>query len=223
MSFPEAQELLLEATCTDSYAGKVYPLRIFLNGEELATTGIEAVTGQGNEVRYYDLHAFTSLLREGVNTIGVIVRNTWTADFDDVAFDLSLKAIPYSPGSAKLTLDQTGPSIAVEAVTPPGTIWQLRSCESINCEPWRLLEVFTNSARSHSPHSRQPARFTERHAVLPTGAVLKNARLCRVCVTKPGNKHHLLDLFAPLERELRLRLHRFAVHFNDGINHEIDW
>jgi hypothetical protein len=35
--------------------------------------------------------------------------------------------------------------IVVEAMTPPGTIWQLRSCESINCEPWRLLEVFTNS------------------------------------------------------------------------------
>jgi len=149
MNFPEAQEWLLEATCTDAYAGNVPSLRVFLNGEELATTGIEAVTDQGNELRHYDLHAFTSLLREGVNTIGVILRNTWAADFDDVAFDVGLKAIPYSAGSAKLALDQTGPSIVVEAMTPPGTIWQLRSCESINCEPWRLLEVFTNSGGIH--------------------------------------------------------------------------
>ena len=75
MNFPEAQELLLEATCTDAYAGNVPSLRVFLNGVELATTGIEAVTDQGNALRYYDLHAFTSLLREGVNTIGVILRN----------------------------------------------------------------------------------------------------------------------------------------------------
>ena len=67
MSFPEAQELLLEATCTD--AGNVPSLRVFLNGEELATTGIGAVTDQGNELRYYDLHAFTSLLREGANDL----------------------------------------------------------------------------------------------------------------------------------------------------------
>jgi len=146
MNFAEAQELLLEATCTDSYAGKVYPLRIFLNGEELATTGIEAVTGQGNEVRYYDLHAFTSLLREGVNTIAVIVQNTWAVDFDDVAFDISLKAVPYHAAAAvKLRLQQLGSAISVKASTPAGTIWQLRSCESIECEPWRLLEVFTNS------------------------------------------------------------------------------
>jgi hypothetical protein len=57
MNFPEAQELLLEATCTDAYAGNVPSLRVFLNGEELTTTGIEAVTDQGNELRYYDLHA----------------------------------------------------------------------------------------------------------------------------------------------------------------------
>ena len=147
MSFPEAQELLLEATCTD--AGNVPSLRVFLNGEELATTGIGAVTDQGNELRYYDLHAFTSLLREGVNTIGVILRNTWAADFDDVAFDVGLKAIPYPASAAKLSLDRSGPSIVVEAITPPGTIWQLRSCESINCEPWRLLEIFTNAGGTH--------------------------------------------------------------------------
>ena len=154
MNFPQAQELLLEATCTD--AGNVPSLRVFLNGEEVATTGIEAVTDQGNELRYYDLHAFTPLLRAGVNTMGVILRNTWAADFDDVAFDVGLKAIPYSAGSAKLSLDKTGPSIMVEAATPPGTIWQLRSCESIDCEPWRLLEVFTNSGGTHRVPDNRP-------------------------------------------------------------------
>lgn len=145
MNFAEAQELLLEATCTDAYAGKVYPLRLFLNGSELATTGIEAVTGQGNERRYYDLHPFTSLLRQGTNTIAVILQNTWANDFDDVAFDVSLKAISHPRALPKLTLGEIGPAIWVEAITPAGTIWRLRSCESIACETWRVLDTFTNT------------------------------------------------------------------------------
>ena len=34
--------------------------------------------------------------------------------------------------------------------------------------------------------------------------------------------NQFLNLFAPFERELRLRLDRFAIHFNDGINHKVD-
>jgi hypothetical protein len=147
MNFAEPQELLLEATCSGSYGGKVHPLRIFLNGEELATTGIEAVTDQGNDVRYYDLCAFTSLLRQGVNTIAVVLSNTWAVDYDDVAFDISLKAVPYLPApTAKLSLQHLDSAIRIEAATPQGTIWQLRSCESVDCGRWQLLDTFTNSA-----------------------------------------------------------------------------
>src|SRR5688572_5447273 len=32
-----------------------------------------------------------------------------------------------------------------------------------------------------------------------------------------------LNLFASLEGKLRLRLNCFAVHFDNGINHEVDW
>ena len=34
--------------------------------------------------------------------------------------------------------------------------------------------------------------------------------------------NQFLNLFAPLERKLGLRLDGFAIHFNDGINHEVD-
>src|SRR5207247_10814032 len=51
----EIEELLLAATCTDAYGGIVYPIRVYLNGAELMTTGIETVTGPGNETRYFDL------------------------------------------------------------------------------------------------------------------------------------------------------------------------
>lgn len=45
---------LLAATCTDDYGGTVYPMRVWLNGTEIITSGIQPVTGEGNEVKYFD-------------------------------------------------------------------------------------------------------------------------------------------------------------------------
>ena len=146
MNFGEAQEFLLEATCTDSYGGKVYPLRIFLNGSEVFTTGIEAVTGQGNELRYYDLHPFIPLLKQGTNTIAVILRNIWATDFDDIAFDISLKAIPYRPTSAQLKVIRTAPDVMLRCLVSVGTIWELQACNGLAGMPWQVLEIFTNAS-----------------------------------------------------------------------------
>jgi len=145
VNFDEAEELLLAATCTDNYAGKVYPLRIFLNGTEALTSGIEAVTGQGNDVRYYDLQPFAHLLKAGTNTIGIILQNTWATDFDDIAFDVNVKAIPYRGASAQLKLLATIPQVVLECATPAGTLWEVRSCDSLFSGPWRVLDVFTNT------------------------------------------------------------------------------
>jgi hypothetical protein len=88
------EELLLSATCTDDSGSAPYPIRVFLNGTEI-NSRIETVTAQGNETRYFDLIPFASLLQPGTNTIAVLVSNYWST-WDDVAFDVSLKAIPYS-------------------------------------------------------------------------------------------------------------------------------
>jgi VCBS repeat protein len=146
----EPEELILAATCTDNYGGKVYPLRIFLNGTELITTGIEAVTGQGNDIRYYDLQPFAHLLSPGTNNIAVILQNTWATDFDDIAFDLNLKAIPYrgTPPQLKLLSSPSEPVTlrrSLESSTPPNTLWQIRSCDSLSGTPWRVLATFTNT------------------------------------------------------------------------------
>ena len=144
MNFTEAQEFLLVATCTDAYGGKVYPLRIFLNGSEVLTTGIEAVTGQGNELRYYDLHPFIPLLKQGTNTIAVILQNTWATDFDDIAFDISIKAIPYRATSAQLKFLQTAPDVRLQCILPAGTIWELHACNGLSGMPWQVMDIFTN-------------------------------------------------------------------------------
>jgi hypothetical protein len=89
------EELLLSATCTDDSGSAPYPIRVFLNGSEV-NSRIETVTAQGNETRYFDLIPFASLLQSGTNTIAVLVSNYWST-WDDVAFDVSLKAIPYHP------------------------------------------------------------------------------------------------------------------------------
>jgi hypothetical protein len=87
------QEVLLAATATDDFNGQTYPLRVFLNGLEISTSGIEAVSGDGNSVQYFDLTPFSKMLHPGPNLIAVMVQNGWASDWDNVAFDLSLKAI----------------------------------------------------------------------------------------------------------------------------------
>jgi hypothetical protein len=91
---PGARELLLVATCTDDYASKTYPLRIWLNGSEIVTGGIDAVSGEGNVVKYFDLTPFISMIKPGGNLIAVMLQNTWQSTWDNVAFDVSLRAIP---------------------------------------------------------------------------------------------------------------------------------
>jgi hypothetical protein len=88
----DVEELLLSATCTDDSGSAPFPIRVFLNGSEI-NSRIEVVTAQGNETRYFDLIPFASFLQSGTNTISVLVSNYWST-WDDVAFDVSLKAIP---------------------------------------------------------------------------------------------------------------------------------
>ena len=144
LSATNLEELLLSVTCTDVDVLKIYPPRLFLNGQAIPAT-IDAVTMQGNEVRYFDLVPYVSLLKAGPNTIAVELGNTWS-DYDDIAFDLSLKAVVYNPTVTRLTLnysDPTHPGLTAE--TAPGTIWQLQSCDILSTNGWQTLQTFTNS------------------------------------------------------------------------------
>ena len=87
------EELLLSGTCTD--AG--YPPDIYINGTKLVTSGIDIVSNPGNEVRFYDLTPFADLLQPGTNTIAVALNNVWQPTWDDVAFDMDLKAVVSAP------------------------------------------------------------------------------------------------------------------------------
>jgi hypothetical protein len=169
VNFKEPEELLLAATCTDNYGGKVFPLRLFLNGTEVLTSGIEAVTGQGNDVRYYDLQPFGDLLNLGTNTIGVILQNTWAVDFDDIAFDLNLQAIPYRATTAQLKLLTTSPQVVLECAATGGTVWQIRSCDSLSgASPWRVLDVFTNAtAQIRTVIDYEPGRSNRFYQLVP--------------------------------------------------------
>ena len=87
------EELLLSATCTDVSVSAIFPLQVFLNGK-VVPSFVDAVTMQGNETRHFDLVPYISLLKPGLNTLAVKIGNTWS-DYDDVAFDVSLKAVSY--------------------------------------------------------------------------------------------------------------------------------
>jgi hypothetical protein len=138
----DLEELLLSCTCTDDSGSALYPLRLFINGTEINAT-IDTVTAQGNETRYFDLTPFASLLQQGLNTVAVMVSNYWST-WDDVAFDLSLKAVVYQPAATKLDLRITGglPSVSINA--PTGTIWQIQSCDNLASPVWQTMQVVTN-------------------------------------------------------------------------------
>ena len=134
------EELLLSAICTD-----VNPVRLWLNGTEIKSP-MDVVTPAGNETRYFDLTPFAGLLLSGTNTIAVQLPNTWGSDYDDIAFDLSLKAVPSQAiVSPRLTLRWPAAGLPVLcAETPAGTIWQLQSSDRLAPFNWQPMLTFTN-------------------------------------------------------------------------------
>ena len=148
------EELLLSATCT---TGGTNYLDIYLNGVRLVTSGIDAVSLQGNEMHYYDLTPFLDLLRVGTNTIAVVMNNIFDPDWDDVAFDIDLKACSYSPAGTAVTRitgppsrDQGSPRVALDLDVPPNTIWQLESTDTLFPPSWQLVDTVTSGSTGSS-------------------------------------------------------------------------
>jgi hypothetical protein len=158
------EEFLLSATCTDDYGGVVYPMRIWLNGTEVMSGGIEAVSGEGNVVKYFDLAPFLDLIHQGTNTIAVMLNNTWQADWDNVAFDISLKGIPAVPlpGSAKLSsIKATADgSIVMRAEGTPGSRWSLLKANSPSGSRWSIVQEINIEAEGVSTVSLAPSSFS---------------------------------------------------------------
>jgi hypothetical protein len=162
------EELLLAATCTDVSVAAYYPLHIYLNGN-LVPTFIDAVTMAGNEVRYFDLTPFIPMLRAGTNTVAVQVGNYWS-DFDNVAFDVSLKAVSHHDASSLRLVMQSAQPPLLSVTTPPGTLWQLQSCDALGTNDWQVMQVFTNTGTapqvfSDTGQNGRPAPATVRSRV----------------------------------------------------------
>jgi hypothetical protein len=116
---------------TDDFNGQTYPLRLFLNGKEVLSSGLDAVSGDGNSVQYFDLTPFADSLHPGDNTIAVAVQNGWASDWDNMAFDLSLRAVPAHSTSSVArfqsicaNLDGT---VTMNITGPGGTRWKVQS------------------------------------------------------------------------------------------------
>ncbi len=163
----DIQELLLSATCTDVSVAAIYPLRVFLNGTEVKAT-IDVVTMQGNETRSFDLTPFASLLQPGTNLIAVRLGNCWS-DYDDIAFDLSLKAIRANPAAQRLGFSfPQGNNPTVTASTPQDSVWSLQSSDQAPDANWQLMQVFTNS--TGGPQSFQDMGQNGRRAPAQTAS-----------------------------------------------------
>jgi hypothetical protein len=139
-------ELLLSAICTDDYGGVIYPLRVYLNGAELITSGIETVSGSGNETKYFDLTPFLSRLRKGNNTLAIALTNYFEPGWDDVAFDVSLRGTRSSGlAGGFLSIRPSGAGVQLDVTSGVGTVVRV-DYSNVITGPWQLLKVITNSA-----------------------------------------------------------------------------
>jgi hypothetical protein len=138
--------LLLAATCTDDYGGIVYPMRVWLNGTEIISSGIQAVTGEGNEIKHFDLTPFTHLLIPNQpNLIAVMLQNTWQPDWDNVAFDVSMRALPgaaivETPRFVSIAPNANG-TMTLTLSGPANTSWVLESLDA--SRGWQTVQTLT--------------------------------------------------------------------------------
>ncbi|MGZ5527155.1 MAG: hypothetical protein ACXWJB_00650 [Limisphaerales bacterium] len=133
------EELLLAANCTDDFAGTTYPLRLWLNGLEIITSGINAVSSDGNETKYFDLTPFQNLLTLGTNTIAVQLNNAWAATWDNVSFDVSLLGVPSLFNAIELiSAQRTGGNVTLQISAPVGTPLRIESRDSFAGQ-WQLV------------------------------------------------------------------------------------
>ena len=133
------EELLLGANCTDDYAGTTYPLRLWLNGQEVVTSGINAVSSDGNETKYFDLTPFQNLLTVGINTIAIQLNNAWAATWDNISFDASLIGVPSLFNVIELiSAQRAGNNVTLQISAPVGTSLRVESRDSITGQ-WQFV------------------------------------------------------------------------------------
>jgi hypothetical protein len=149
------QELLLSGTSTDSLDGRFYPMEVYLNGAHLVTSGIEAVDGAGNTMKYYDLTPFLDLVRPGTNTLAIKLNNGWNDDWDNIAFDVRLQAVPSDLPQAlarftKIQVEEDD-SVSLRMAGLPGSIWRLESSDTPPPHPdWQLIRRVVFSATAEA-------------------------------------------------------------------------
>ena len=135
--------LLLAATCTDDYAGTTYPMRLYINGAEIVAP-VEAVSGEGNLVKYFDLTPFTKLFHATGNLLAIQLQNAWASDWDNVAFDVALLGIAETGTSTMIprfisVARNTDGSISLAMTAPATSNWILESSE--NLLAWSMVET----------------------------------------------------------------------------------
>jgi hypothetical protein len=136
---PYFEELLLAAHCTDDFGGTTYPLRLWINGQEIVTSGINAVSSDGNDTKYFDLTLFQNHLAAGTNTIAVQLNNAWASTWDNISFDMSLLGIPSLANAIELgSVQRTSTNVLLQIFAPAGTSLRVESRDGISA-PWQLV------------------------------------------------------------------------------------
>jgi hypothetical protein len=99
------------------------------------------VSGDGNLEKFYDLTPFAEQILEGTNSIAVQLSNAWEAGWDNVAFDVSLRAISdETPAAASLTaVALASNSLRLTLRADAASRWRLEAASSVSAAAWDAL------------------------------------------------------------------------------------
>lgn len=138
------EDLVIAANCTDDYGDRRYTLKVWLNGKEIPSSGIEAVSNTGNELKGFDLTPFTSFLVPGKNTLAVQLQNYFEQGWDDLSFDVALKANFYGDYGPKInSVQRSGNNAIVNMSSGAGNIMRLESTDKLQ-DLWKFVDSITN-------------------------------------------------------------------------------
>ncbi|MGI8965493.1 MAG: hypothetical protein ACR2H1_05310, partial [Limisphaerales bacterium] len=79
--------------------------------------------------------------------IGVVLNNTWQWDWDNIAFDVSLKAVPAAVSARFQSIRYQSGGVDLQISAPIGSSLRVESRDSLTA-PWQAMQTLDNISTS---------------------------------------------------------------------------
>jgi hypothetical protein len=86
---------------------------------------------------------FRNLLRSGTNVVAIQLSNVWQSGWDNVAFNIALKAIPSARDARVQSVLRSGQVANITIKAPVGSTFRLDSCDGFD-KLWQSVQTVSN-------------------------------------------------------------------------------